>query len=83
MRIMSNELLFGKIFELGPDGYGYIIDNRAPGRSYAFRLDQIAGFSRAGAVPSDLEGQAVSFRLSTDGHVQQVSLDLAHVVNGQ
>jgi hypothetical protein len=80
MRIMSNELLSGKIFELGPDGYGYILDSKEPGRSYAFRLDQITGFSRAAAGPADLEGLVVSFRLSTDGHVQQVSLDSAHGV---
>jgi len=84
---MSNELICGKIFELGPDGYGYILDNKEPSRSYAFHLDQITGFNRAATASADLEGQAVRFRLSTDGHVQQVSLDSANEVrvrvNGQ
>ena len=71
---MSNEDRLGTIFELGPDGYGYVIDQQEPGRSYAFRVDQLSGMAEAEAR-CQLDGRAVRFSLAADGRtIQTITL---------
>lgn len=63
----------GIIIELGPDGYGYIADSAAPGKSYSFSVDQIVGC----ALPSDFtrcEEAAVTFSLSSSGKIEEVRI---------
>jgi len=74
---MRNKLRSGTIFELGPDGYGYILDNSEPGRSYAFQVDQILDLVSVVTDFRQLEGAAVSFRLSVNGQIEEVSLTVA------
>jgi hypothetical protein len=62
----------GTIFELGPDGYGYIIDQREPGRNFAFRVEQLL---ETAVAETKLEGRAVRFDVAPDGRtIQNVML---------
>ncbi len=62
----------GTIFELGPDGYGYIIDQQARGHNFAFRVDQLL---EPDAEETQLEGCAVRFDVASDDRtIQNVML---------
>lgn len=50
----------GTVFELGPDGYGYLLDAADLSRSYPFHVSMIAAEQR----PLLVEGCAVSFVLA-------------------
>jgi hypothetical protein len=50
----------GKVFELGPDGYGYLLDAADLSRSYPFHVSMMA----AEQQPLLAEGCAVSFVLA-------------------
>lgn len=71
---MDNSLHVGEIFELGPDGYGYVLDKTAPGYSYAFCVDDMSGLAVAANTFKDLEGRTVSFRLTGDGRMREINL---------
>lgn len=64
---------YGTIIELGPDGYGYVVDSATPGKSYSFSVDQIVGCS----LPRDLtrcERASVTFCLSRSGKIEEVCI---------
>jgi hypothetical protein len=67
---MARDFHFGTVLEHGPDGYGYIVEDR--GQKYVFQTSQIRDLP---ASPEfiDLEGQRVYFWLSPEGHVTDVS----------
>jgi hypothetical protein len=71
---MTSNLHLGKLFEIGPDGYGYIIDKTAQGRTYAFYIKDLATPPPALKSPTALEGHSVSFRLSRNGRPRCLSL---------
>jgi hypothetical protein len=62
---MGSDSRAGRLFEIGPDGYGYILDDSEPGRSYAFHVsmmrDPPLGFDRERALA--WEGMHVRFSL--------------------
>ncbi len=56
----------GVLFEIGPDGYGYILDRTEPGRSYAFHagmLQQLPAGIGASTL-TKLEGSRVTFTVA-------------------
>jgi hypothetical protein len=67
----KGELRLGTLFEMGPDGYGYLIDECAGGRSYAFDVSMIAGTSIDD--PTELEGVSVTFTI-VEGRPTKVNL---------
>jgi len=64
----------GKIFELGPDGFGYILDKTEPGRSYVFQLHDIEGLNQMRYPWVGLEGETVTFRIAPDGLASEIVL---------
>ena len=53
----------GKLFEIGPDGFGYLIDLGTAGRSYAIHMSVVEGVP----VPQvDLEDAEVTFTMEGD-----------------
>ena len=48
----------GYLFEVGADGYGYIIDETEPGQSYPIQVERIGGLPNP---VIDLEGCKVTF----------------------
>ena len=60
----------GNLFEIGSDGYGYIVDQTEPGQSYPINLTKIKG------IPSsvlDMEGWPVTFQIENQ-RVEKVML---------
>lgn len=82
---MSHNIRRGRIFELGPDGYGYILDEQDPRRSYAFHLTQLTaagGASEAARngterVEEQQDGRRVTFQISAEGQIEQAWLEAA------
>jgi hypothetical protein len=57
---------------MGPDGYGYLIDQQEPGCTYAFHTSMLEGeFS---GDPVQLEGAPVRYSLDERIRVRQVQL---------
>lgn len=71
---MTNSTHLGKLFEIGPDGYGYILDKTTKGRTYAFSIKDLAAPPQVLECPTALEGRSVSFWLSRDGRPRNLSL---------
>lgn len=55
------EIRSGRLFEMGPDGYGYLLDDTQPERSYAFHTSMLEG--SVSDSPTALEDREVSFTL--------------------
>ena len=65
---MSNK---GYLFEMGPDGYGYIIDQADSRNSYPIHVNKIIG---APAPGIELEGRSVTFSIENQ-RVENVELE--------
>ena len=48
----------GYLFEMGSDGYGYVIDESDPGQSYPIQTANIEGLPKRA---TELEGRKVTF----------------------
>jgi hypothetical protein len=72
MPAQTGNLRAGSLFEMGPDGYGYLIDQQEPGSTYAFHTSMLEGeFS---GDPVQLEGAPVRYSLDKRIRVSQVQL---------
>lgn len=68
----------GVLFEVGPDGYGYILDRTESGKSYAFHagmLNELPAGTGAANL-SELEGLRVTFTVARR-RVESVALAAA------
>jgi hypothetical protein len=82
---MSHNIRRGRIFELGPDGYGYILDEQDPRRSYAFHLTQLTAARNAseaaqngtGWLGEQQEGRRVTFQTSAEGQIEHAWIEAA------
>jgi hypothetical protein len=75
---MSHNIRRGRIFELGPDGYGYILDEQDPRCSYAFHTAQLtAARNGTGRLEEQQDGLRVTFQISVEGQVERVWLEAA------
>jgi hypothetical protein len=82
---MSHNIRRGRIFELGPDGYGYILDEQDPRCSYAFHTTQLtaprsasdAARNGMGRLEGQQEGRRVTFQISAEGQIEQAWLEAA------
>jgi hypothetical protein len=66
---MEKSVRRGKLFEMGPDGYGYLIDEAKPSNIYAFHTSMIEGSVPEGEVV-DFEDCVVSFTLLNERPAQ-------------
>jgi len=66
---MEKSVRRGKLFEMGPDGYGYLIDEANPSHIYAFHTSMIEGAVAESEVV-DFEDCVVNFTLVNERPAQ-------------